>query len=698
LEKYGYDLVAAAADGKIDPVVGRDDEIRRAVQILARRTKNNPCLVGEPGVGKTAIAEGLALRIVEDDVPESLRGVGLRTLDLGALVAGAKYRGEFEERLKSVLAEVKAAPAPGVILFIDEIHTVLGAGKTDGAMDAANLLKPLLARGELRVVGATTCDEYREHVEKDSAFERRFQKVSVGEPSVDATVSILRGLRERYEAHHGVSIHDAALVSAAQLAGRYITGRFLPDKAIDVVDEAAAARRVQLDSKPEELDALERRAAALEVEAVSLKREKDKASKKRLSEVQKLLENLRDVEIAPLKARWDAERAKADEHKDAQEKLERLKAKAAAARRQGDYERLADLEYGAIPELEKKLQQLAENAMDVDDSEDRMVSDVVTVDDVAAVVARWTGVPVSKLAESERSKLLALAHRLKERVVGQDKALEDVSAAIVRARAGLARPDAPLGSFLFCGPTGVGKTETAKALASELFDDPKHALVRLDMSEYSEAHSVSRLVGAPPGYVGHDKGGQLTEAVRKRPFCVVLLDEIEKAHSAVIRVLLQLLDDGRLTDSRGRVVDFTQCVVIMTSNVGATGDLQNALRASFPPEFLNRLSSVCSFTSLSKANLRLIVHKAVRATRARLAAVADADLRLSDTAADHILRESYDPAYGARPVERYVETVLVTELSRLLLGGGVPRGSVVHVDHAMGELTYLVRTTSTAGG
>ncbi|KAJ8611950.1 hypothetical protein CTAYLR_004388 [Chrysophaeum taylorii] len=725
LEKYGIDLVKQAADGKIDPVIGRDDEIRRCVQILSRRTKNNPVLVGQPGVGKTAIAEGLALRIVEDDVPEGMRGIRLRLLDMGALIAGAKYRGEFEERLKAVLAEVKASPPPGVILFIDEIHTVLGAGKTEGSTDAANLLKPMLARGELRVIGATTDDEYREHVEKDAAFERRFQKVTVGEPSVEATVSILRGLRERYEAHHGVRILDSALVAAAQLSARYISGRFLPDKAIDLIDEASSSRRVQLDSKPEELDKLERKIASLEIEAISLKREKDEGSKQRLKDVKDRIANLRE-QLGPLQEQWSQERARADELKALQEKLERLKVKANIARRQNDLERAADLEYGAIVETEAALKALkaslearelerresssTPSPMAIDGQQPApLVSESVTPDHVAEVVSRWSGIPVSKLSQSERVRLLDLADRLKTRVIGQDAAVDAVADAILRSRAGLARPDAPLGSFLFLGSTGVGKTHLGKSLAAELFDDAKKALVRIDMSEYSESHSVSRLIGAPPGYVGYDQGGQLTEAVRKSPYVVVLLDEIEKANMTVVKVLLQVLDEGRLTDGRGRTVDFTQSVVIMTSNVGSEMLLESTaknggavddqakaqvgamLRATFPPEFLNRLTP-CLFNPLGRPQLRQVAHKATLAVAARLAEH-NIKLEFTDGAAEAVLQAAYDPRFGARPIERYVETIITTRLSRMVLSGTLNKGARIVVDASpihSSELTFSV--------
>lgn len=706
LEKYGVDLVKLAAEGKIDPVIGRDDEVRRCVQILSRRTKNNPILVGPPGVGKTAVAEALALRIADYDVPEGMRGVGLRTLDMASLVAGAKYRGEFEERLKAVLQEVKEAPEPGLLLFIDEIHLVLGAGKSDGAMDAANILKPMLARGQLRMIGATTDDEYREHVEKDAAFERRFQKVLVTEPSVEATVAILRGLREKYEAHHGVRILDSSLVAAAQLSARYISGRFLPDKAIDLIDEASASRRVQLDSKPEELDMLERKIAALEIEAISLKREKDEGSQARLHEVKKKIANLKE-KLLPLQERWSRDRSRADDLKALQEKLDRLKNKAVVARRQGDLERAADLEYGAIPETEKQLKSIKDDleklelerressSMQIDGTDGRptsLVSESVTPDHISEVVSRWTGIPVTKLTQSERTRLLDLASRLKLRVVGQDAAIDAVANAIMRSRAGLAKPDAPLGAFLFVGPTGSGKTETCKGLAAELFDDAKSALVRIDMSEYSEAHSVSRLIGAPPGYIGYDRGGQLTEAVRKTPHVVVLLDEIEKAHQSVVKVLLQLLDEGRMTDGQGRTVNFTHAVVILTSNVGSdillaagpqTGDkvktaVSHALRVAFPPEFLNRLTT-CLFNPLGRVELRRVAHKAVATVASRLEEKG-IDLKLSEDAAEVIVQNSYDPAFGARPIERFIETAITNKLSQMLLNGALVQGSQVIIN------------------
>lgn len=700
LEKYGIDLVKAADEGKLDPVIGRDDEIRRMIQILCRRTKNNPCLVGEPGVGKTAVVEGLAKRILDGDVPLTLKDVALRTLDMGALVAGAKYRGEFEERLKAVLEECKKADGK-IILFVDEVHLVLGAGKTDGAMDAANLLKPMLARGELRLIGATTLEEYRQHIEKDSAFERRFQKVNIGEPSVEATISILRGLTDRYEAHHGVRISDAAIIAAAQLSDRYITGRFLPDKAIDLVDEAASARRVQLDSRPEKIDVLERKIMQLEIEATALAREKDKASKKKRKDVLAEVANLRE-ELEPLLEKWESDRGRADELKEAKEKMAALESKAAAAERVGDYEKAADLKYGAIPDLrahiakivkeeeERKAGQSAEN------DDDSLALEVVLPKHITEIISRWTGIPANKLSQTERQRLLHLSDRIKERVVGQDEAVNKVCDAVLRSKAGLARPSQPDGSFLFLGPTGVGKTELSKALFSELYDGDERHMIRIDMSEYTEPHSVARLVGAPPGYIGHDEGGQLTEAVRRKPYTVVLFDEVEKAHKQVLTVLLQVLDEGRLTDSKGRTVDFTNTVIILTSNLGASAlldcndgsdksreyareQVMKAVRAHFSPEFLNRLSGVVMFNALGAAQLEQICQKAVKGIKKRLV---NQGIRvvLEKSGAEAILDASYDPSYGARPVERYLEQTVVTKLSKMLISGEISNGCTVFIE------------------
>ncbi len=700
LEKYGIDLVKAAEDGKLDPCIGRDEEIRRTIQILCRRTKNNPCLVGEPGTGKTAIVEGLARRILEGDVPETLNGIALRTLDMGALVAGAKYRGEFEERLKAVLDECKAANGR-IILFVDEVHLVLGAGKSDGAMDAANLLKPMLARGELRMVGATTLVEYRQHIEKDSAFERRFQQVLVKEPSVEATISILRGLSDRYEAHHGVRISDAALITAAKLSDRYITQRFLPDKAIDLVDEAAATRRVQLDSRPETIDILERKILQLEIESTALGREKDKASKNRLKSVQSEIANLKE-ELQPLKEKWEADRGRADEIKKLKERLANLENKAASAERIGDFEKAADLKYGAIPDLKSHLNKIIEkedqrksslNGLD----DNTMVSEVVTPVHITEIISRWTGIPVSKLSQSDKERLLKLDKRLTDRVIGQDNAVQEVVDCVLRARAGLSRENQPTGSFLFLGSSGVGKTELAKALFSELYDGDERHLVRIDMSEYTEPHSVARLIGAPPGYIGHDNGGQLTEAVRRKPYTVVLFDEVEKAHPRVLTILLQVLDEGRLTDSKGRTVDFTNTVIVLTSNLGAqsllnlrsnSSDEQVAsahsvvmenVRSHFPPEFLNRLSAIIMFKSLGYNQLEKICHKAMKGVKRRLA-TQGIRLVLEESGVKAILEASFDSNYGARPVERYLEQTVVTKLSKMLISGEIGNGCIVHIE------------------
>ena len=677
LEKYATDLTARAREGKIDPVIGRDQEIRRVVQVLSRRTKNNPVLIGEPGVGKTAIVEGLARRIVAGDVPESLKGKTLMSLDLGSMVAGAKYRGEFEERLKAVLDEIKESDGQ-IVTFIDEIHTIVGAGATgEGSMDAGNMIKPMLARGELRLVGATTLDEYRKYIEKDAALERRFQQVFVGEPSVEDTIGILRGLKERYEVHHGVRITDSALVAAATLSDRYITSRFLPDKAIDLVDEAASRLRMEIDSSPEEIDSAERIVRRLEIEEMALEKETDVASRDRLEKLREELANERE-KLTQLKTRWQNEKSSIDDVRVVREELDQLRTESDKAEREGDYGRVAELRYGRIPELEKQLAE-AESAVEESQGES-MLNEEVSPQEVADVVTAWTGIPAGKMMQGETEKLLSMEKVLGERVVGQEEAVVAVSDAVRRTRAGVADPDRPTGSFLFLGPTGVGKTELAKALAEFLFDDER-AMVRIDMSEYGEKHSVARLIGAPPGYVGYDAGGQLTEAVRRRPYTVVLFDEVEKAHPDVFDVLLQVLDEGRLTDGQGRTVDFRNTILILTSNLGAGGtreQVMTAVKSAFKPEFINRLDDVVIFDALSQEQLRGIVDIQVAQLAARLSArrlVLDVD----DAAMDWLAERGYDPAYGARPLRRLVQKAIGDELAKRLLAGDVRDGDRVLV-------------------
>ena len=678
LEKYSTDLTAAARAGKIDPVIGRDQEIRRVVQVLSRRTKNNPVLIGEPGVGKTAIVEGLARRIVAGDVPESLKGKKLVSLDLGAMLAGAKYRGEFEERLKAVLDEIKEADGE-IVTFIDELHTIVGAGAGgDSAMDAGNMIKPLLARGELRLVGATTLDEYRKYIEKDAALERRFQQVYVGEPTVEDTVGILRGLKERYEVHHGVRIQDSALVSASSLSDRYITSRFLPDKAIDLVDEAASRLRMEIDSRPEEIDDAERIVRRLEIEEMALSQETDEASKDRLVKLRAELEDERE-KLSGLTARWENERGSIDRLRSLKEELDNLRTESEIAEREGDYAKVAELRYGRIPDLEKQVGEAETAAAKAE--EDRMLTEEVTPDTIAEVVSAWTGVPAGKMLEGETEKLLAMEKVLGGRVVGQHEAVEAVSDAVRRSRAGVADPDRPTGSFMFLGPTGVGKTELAKSLAEFLFDDD-HAMVRIDMSEYGEKHSVARLVGAPPGYVGYDAGGQLTEAVRRRPYTVVLFDEVEKAHPDVFDVLLQVLDEGRLTDGQGRTVDFRNTILILTSNLGAGGSNEQvmaAVKAAFKPEFINRLDDVVIFDALSAEQLTHIVEIQVAQLAERLAA-RRLDLQVTEDAKRWLAERGYEPAYGARPLRRLIQKAIGDALAKKLLAGEVRDGDTVRVD------------------
>jgi len=693
LKRYTRDLTEAARTGKIDPVIGRDDEIRRTIQVLSRRTKNNPVLIGEPGVGKTAIVEGLANRIVNGDVPESLQDKKLLSLDLGAMVAGAKYRGEFEERLKAVLSEITAA-AGGVILFIDEMHTLIGAGKADGAMDASNLLKPALARGELHCIGATTLDEYRKHVEKDAALARRFQPVFVGEPSVEDTISILRGLKDRYEQHHGVKILDSALVAAATLSNRYITDRFLPDKAIDLVDEAAARLRMQVDSKPEELDEIDRRIMQLKIEEQALKKENDAGSKERLKRLTKELASLEEESNA-LTQRWQAEKSKLSDAQKIKTELDAARVELANVQRKGDYQRAGELTYGRIPELEKKLAQVESKEGSA------MVEEAVTPDHVAQVVSRWTGVPVDRMLEGEKEKLLRMEEAIGKRVIGQEEAVKAVSTAVRRARAGLQDPNRPIGSFMFLGPTGVGKTELTKALAAFLFDD-ENALLRVDMSEYMEKHSVARLIGAPPGYVGYEEGGALTEAVRRRPYQVILFDEIEKAHPDVFNVLLQVLDEGRLTDGQGRTVDFRNTLIVMTSNIGADllvslgenddvekvrDQVMSLVRANFRPEFLNRVDEIILFHRLKRSQMGAIVDIQV----ARLQKLLDerkVTIELSPEAREFLATKGYDPAYGARPLKRVIQKELQDPLAGKILAGEIKDGDRIKVGLSKGKLIF----------
>ena len=701
LSKYGKDLTELAHHGKLDPVIGRDEEIRRVVQILSRRTKNNPVLIGEPGVGKTAIVEGLALRITQGDVPEGLKNRRLISLDMGALVAGAKYRGEFEERLKAVLKEVTSSDGE-IILFIDELHTVVGAGATEGSMDAGNLLKPMLARGELHCIGATTLNEYRKYIEKDAALERRFQTVLVAPPSVEDTISILRGLRERYEIHHGVSIRDAALVSAATLSDRYITDRFLPDKAIDLIDEAAAKLRTEIDSRPVELDEAIRRQMQIEIELTGLRKEKDDASKERAEKLEKELVEVK-AKTDALQARWQAEKDAIKKVSDYKEALELAKVNLEKARRAYDMGKMAELANGTIPGLEMKIKEAEAKVQQVEG--ERLLKEEVDEEDVAEIISRWTHIPVSKLLQGEREKLLHLDDKLHERVVGQNEAVEAVSEAILRARAGLKDPRRPIGSFIFLGPTGVGKTELAKTLAANLFDDER-AMVRIDMSEYMEKYSVARLIGAPPGYVGYDEGGQLTEAVRRRPYCVLLFDEIEKAHPDVFNILLQVLDDGRLTDSQGRVVDFKNTIIIMTSNIGSKDIVEYdgkdfgamrervmaQLRASFRPEFLNRLDDIVVFQRLGKEHILSIVDLQLAEFAKRLAAQR-MGLEVTDDAKKQLAEEGYDPVYGARPLKRAVTRRLENPVSKLVISGELCEDKTVCVDYdrTKAQFTYTCK-------